>query len=613
MGKYFFIFTIIFGWITFAEAEILWQENFESTPINESGANGNFTNYAPESHTPGSQTGEDLCDHCGNYAWKYARQANSGYQDRTGWALGAAGNYQVGNTLHYRMYVKFSSAAAFQCGSSGCEYGVEYKFPDFKTEAGDRPILKWRSGGQVNLYSSATGVDIPEENQPHVQAGKWYVVEFMMHDNGNNDIGRIWVASEDDGFQYTEANPSGEEVGNIFSNSAGWDGNAAWWAWYFANHDTPQNVDIYVDNFAIGNSFIGPAGESAPPPEDPPPDEPELVEILIEGSQTIPENSTAQFTLQAIFDDTTRSLVNDGILWKEDCGDASISDDGVLTTEEVNIDTSCTVSAEYALEGAGAVLSDSMDITIEDNTIAQVLLDRIEIRDSDGEAHDSISMDEESSRTFTCLAYYSDGTNLDVTNGTSWLMEPTTDSASIIVQADQCILETSNLDQANTIELVARFTEGGVTKEDRIEVTIINTDTSPYPSTDEVILDNGDPGTHYSGSWRTYKGESFGNPSVYCPYRKKGTYTFSTELYGAYEVSFRWVENKGKNDNVEVKIDGVTSGNEPLVVTFVNQTQNPGEWNPIGIYTFNGPVNVTVVAKRKEPAVSVDGMKFSPQ
>jgi len=277
--KYFLILMVVLGWSAFANAEILWQEDFESTPIRENGPYGNFTSYAPDSHTPGSQTNEDLCGHCGNYVWKYARRANSGYQDRTGWALGAAGNYQVENTLHFRMYVKFSSNAAFQCGVSGCPYSIEWKFPDFKAEAGDRPILKWREGGLVHLYSSTTGVDIPEENQPIVQAGKWYVVEFMMHDNGNNDIGRIWVASEDDGFQYTEGNPSGEATGNIFSNSSGWDGNAAWWAWYYSNHDCPQAVNVYVDNFTIANSFIGPADGSAPPPPFPPPTTPSHLSI----------------------------------------------------------------------------------------------------------------------------------------------------------------------------------------------------------------------------------------------------------------------------------------------------------------------------------------------
>jgi len=249
-------------------AEVLWQENFETTPITQNGPYGGFTVYSADPHTIGTQTNEDLCDHCGNYSWKYARGANSGYQDRTGWVLNAhdCGCYQVENTLHFRMYVKFSSNAAFQCGSSGCPYGIEWKFPDFKTEpSNDRPILKWRAGGQVNLYISGSGVDIPEENQPHVQAGKWYVIEFMMHENGSNDIGRIWVASEDDNFQYTEGNPSGQEVGNIFKGAESWDGPAAWWAWYFSNHDTPQAVNVYVDNFAIGNSFIGPAENGVVP------------------------------------------------------------------------------------------------------------------------------------------------------------------------------------------------------------------------------------------------------------------------------------------------------------------------------------------------------------
>ena len=90
-----------------SQAAILWSEDFDenwSSP-------GNFTGYTWDSHTQGSRIFDNIM---GSYVWKYARQANTGGQDRTGWYLdvdrcGSRDCYQVGNTLHFRMYVKFSN------------------------------------------------------------------------------------------------------------------------------------------------------------------------------------------------------------------------------------------------------------------------------------------------------------------------------------------------------------------------------------------------------------------------------------------------------------------------------------------------------------------------
>ena len=64
------------------------------------------------------------------------------------------------------------------------------------------------------------------------------------------------------------------------------------------------------------------------------------------------------------------------------------------------------------------------------------------------------------------------------------------------------------------------------------------------------------------------------------------------------------------NKNVEVEI---FDGNTLLDTVAVDQTQNADNWNPLGIYTINGPFRVNVVANKWEPDVSVDGIKFLRQ
>jgi len=412
----------------------------------------------------------------------------------------------------------------------------------------------------------------------------------------------------------------------------------------------------------------------------------DLDHVEIEGSQTVPENSTSQFTLRAFLNNSTHSQVN-ATSWEVNCADASISSDGVLTTRDVTVNTKCTVSATYFSEGL--TRTDQMDITIEDTII--VALHHIEISGpgsvdenssatynciahyTDGsneqvssetwdtdcpaeEANISINgvlstgevdnntqctisarylsqsnemginirnsttaatlnrviiegpdgVDEGSSTTFTCRAYYSDGSNQIVTPD-NWNI---TDGTLFAEITSEGTLSTDEVYDDETIGIMASFTEGQSTRSDEIQVIVKDTNTPPPTSPNEITIDNGDPGTSYTGRWKTNYSTSFGSPSVYCPYRKKGAYTFSTELYGDYEVSFRWIRKKGKNKNVKVKI----FDDDALIdIVTINQRQNPDEWDQLGTYRFNGPVRVRVIANKWEPAVSVDGMKFSRQ
>jgi hypothetical protein len=403
----------------------------------------------------------------------------------------------------------------------------------------------------------------------------------------------------------------------------------------------------------------------------------DLDHVEIEGPQTVPENSAAQFILRAYFSNNTNGQVN-ASSWELNCGDASISDDGLLTTEEVTVNTQSTVLATYT--AGGITRSDQMDFTIEDSDT--VTLDHIEITGPS-------VVGENSSETYSCIAYYTDDTsemvfaeswstdcpNADIsTNGVLTTGEVSGNSqctissiylsqsnqTNIIIEDDnttailiQIAIEgPSNVDEGSNssyacrafysdgsdkfitpdswrikygasysyitndgilitdevykderVDIEASYSEGQSSESDEVQVTVKDADTPPS----EIIMDNGDPGTSYTGYWKTSYNASFGNPSVYCPKRKAGDYSFSNQLNGDYQVLFRWIEKKGKSKNVKVEI---FDGDTLLDIVTVDQTQNADNWNLLGIYRFNGLFRVNVTASKGEPDISVDGMKF---
>ncbi len=251
-----------------------------------------------------------------------------------------------------------------------------------------------------------------------------------------------------------------------------------------------DGVTYYVTLTAFNDEGLesGYSNEVSYPSQEPA----DLDHVEIEGPQTISENSTAQFILRAYFINNTNRQVN-ATSWEVICADASISNNGVLTTEDVTVNTQGTVSATYF--------------------------------------------------------------------------------------------------------------SGGLTRSDEIQVTVTDTDTSPPPSPNQIVMDNGDPGTSYTGKWKTSKDNSFDRPSVFCR-KKKKEYTFETQLEGNYNVSFMWTK-KAKAKKVPVKI---YDGNTLIDTVYVNQRKNRNIWNLLGTYAFSGLARVTVISKKHYTVV--DGMKF---
>jgi len=134
---------------------------------------------------------------------------------------------------------------------------------------------------------------------------------------------------------------------------------------------------------------------------------------------------------------------------------------------------------------------------------------------------------------------------------------------------------------------------------------------TPPDSTSEVIIDNGDPGTAFSGTWEVSTCPNPYDEDSLHSWDQGVAYTFEAEIDGASKVFLWWTEHATMRcANVPVEIFG---GNTLLYTVEVNQQANGGQWNELGEYLFkNGPARV-VVASEGGCSTSVDAMKLVPE
>jgi len=125
----------------------------------------------------------------------------------------------------------------------------------------------------------------------------------------------------------------------------------------------------------------------------------------------------------------------------------------------------------------------------------------------------------------------------------------------------------------------------------------------------EVIIDNDAAGTSYTGTWYASSAAGYyGTNSLWS--RNGATYTFSMsgQVAGNYEVSMWWSGYSSRASSVPVAIS-YTGG---TASTIVNQQQNPGQWNSLGTYYFNGSGSVTITAADGDSSsTAADAVKFT--
>jgi PKD repeat protein len=128
------------------------------------------------------------------------------------------------------------------------------------------------------------------------------------------------------------------------------------------------------------------------------------------------------------------------------------------------------------------------------------------------------------------------------------------------------------------------------------------------PVADEVIIDNGNSGTSYTGNWQVSGAEgSWGANSIWS--RDGSTYRWSSNALspGLYEVFMWWTEYPSRSTSAPVSIqhaDGQTQ-------RYVNQRLNGSRWNSLGVFTFGQSASVTLSAPLAYPtSYCADAVRF---
>jgi len=131
---------------------------------------------------------------------------------------------------------------------------------------------------------------------------------------------------------------------------------------------------------------------------------PTLSYITISGSTTVNKNSGAQYTCTAYYSDGSSVNVSSSASWSENSSYATINGSGYLTTGDVPSDQPCRITATYGGKSA------THDLTIKNipPTLSYVTISG------------STTVNENSGAQYTCTAYYSDGSSVNVSSSTSW-------------------------------------------------------------------------------------------------------------------------------------------------------------------------------------------------
>ncbi|MHC4498295.1 MAG: right-handed parallel beta-helix repeat-containing protein, partial [Planctomycetota bacterium] len=138
---------------------------------------------------------------------------------------------------------------------------------------------------------------------------------------------------------------------------------------------------------------------------------------------------------------------------------------------------------------------------------------------------------------------------------------------------------TDGINDVNTVDMGYHYSEGIA----QYELTIVF----------DVIIDNGDDGTSYTGYWGVSNNLTcYGENSLWCT-DVNGTYSFEAWVTGIREVSLWWTANSNRSDAASVEI---YDGDTLIDTVAVNQQINGGQWNRLGSYAFTEKAKVKIIS-----------------
>jgi hypothetical protein len=133
---------------------------------------------------------------------------------------------------------------------------------------------------------------------------------------------------------------------------------------------------------------------------------------------------------------------------------------------------------------------------------------------------------------------------------------------------------------------------------------------NPPNISDEVIIDNGDAGTSYSGRWRTSSGlEPWGLKSLYSRDGATYTWTFVPHESSLYNIQMWWTLTTTRSDNIPVTIEH-RGGTDTV---YINQQENETQWNSLDQHFFENGANykVTITSQPGPSSTCADAVRFS--
>ena len=126
----------------------------------------------------------------------------------------------------------------------------------------------------------------------------------------------------------------------------------------------------------------------------------------------------------------------------------------------------------------------------------------------------------------------------------------------------------------------------------------------------EVVIDSGGPGTSSTGWWDVSGASgSYGANSVWSRDGSTYSWNFTPTASGNYEVSMWWTTWPSRSSKVPVDIRH--AGGTTRVT--IDQQQNGGRWNSLGLYSFAAGVSytVTVTSQPGPSSTCADAVKFA--
>jgi hypothetical protein len=126
---------------------------------------------------------------------------------------------------------------------------------------------------------------------------------------------------------------------------------------------------------------------------------------------------------------------------------------------------------------------------------------------------------------------------------------------------------------------------------------------------EDMIIDNGDPGTSGSGLWEPCDAHDPYGIDAMCTVEPDARYTYQAPLEGLYAADLWWTGQDDSCSDVSVHI---YDGDSYLDTIRIDQSQNSGQWNLLDAFHFSDTAWV-VISATGGCITSADAVRFRPR